>query len=487
VKILVIRLSSLGDVVLTLPIVRLLRATYPDARISALVKSSFADAISGSSDISDRIILNSDESLVSLVQKIRSEKFDVILDLHANVRSRIVSFFSGAARVIRYRKAALARRLFVGWRIASPELARHTLDRYFDAAEELTGPSPDRPHSFLVIQTAFLGDAVLTTPMLAALRERFPSTRITVVATPEVADVFRQAAVDDVIIFDKRGREKSLAARWRLAKELRRRHFDWAIIPHRSMTSALLAFLARIPRRIGFDRSQGRWLLTHEVPFRWGTHDVDRNMGLLEPLGVKQAAGKLWLEAEPQTADAIKDRLRDEGISGEAPLIGINAGSAWATKRWLPEGFAAVADRLVRQSGAQIIFIGAPKDAPVIADIRMRMKEKAVDWTGKTNLKELIAVIRRCHVFLTNDSGPMHIAVAGGIPTVAIFGPTTKELGFFPYGPGHTVIEKSLPCRPCGLHGADRCPLEHFQCMRLITPEEVFAAVRSKLALKTPS
>ena len=103
-----------------------------------------------------------------------------------------------------------------------------------------------------------------------------------------------------------------------------------------------------------------------------------------------------------------------------------------------------------------------------------------MNWAGETSLKELIAAISRCSVFLTNDSGPMHVAVASGIPTVAIFGPTTRELGFFPYGKGHTVIEKNLECRPCGLHGAKECPLGHFQCMRQITPDEVFAAVREK-------
>jgi heptosyltransferase II len=105
------------------------------------------------------------------------------------------------------------------------------------------------------------------------------------------------------------------------------------------------------------------------------------------------------------------------------------------------------------------------------------MREKALNWAGQTSLRELIAVLARCDVFLTNDSGPMHIAVACHVPTVAIFGPTTKELGFFPYGPGHIVIEKNLACRPCGLHGARSCPLVHFECMKSITPDEVFGAV----------
>lgn len=110
------------------------------------------------------------------------------------------------------------------------------------------------------------------------------------------------------------------------------------------------------------------------------------------------------------------------------------------------------------------------------------MKEKAINWVSQTNLKELIAAISRCQAFLTNDSGPMHIAVATRVPTVAIFGPTTRELGFFPYGSGHRVIEKPLSCRPCSLHGANTCPLGHFECMKTIGPDEVYQAVVEQLS-----
>src|SRR5207245_7783151 len=114
------------------------------------------------------------------------------------------------------------------------------------------------------------------------------------------------------------------------------------------------------------------------------------------------------------------------------------------------------------------------------------MHENALNWVGQTQLRELIAAVARCNVFLTNDSGPLHIAVATRVPTVAIFGPTTRELGFFPYGSGHRVIERALPCRPCSLHGGAKCPLEHFQCMKLIAPQEVFEAVQA-LLMRIPS
>lgn len=476
-KILVIRLSSLGDIVLTLPVFKALRQADPDARITALVKEQFADLLANNTDIDQVMMLKRNESLSSIIQRVRQEKFDAVIDLHANLRSRIISLFSGASKRVRYRKAALARRLYVGWRWRSQELEQHTLDRYMDALHRLEGTQADG--NILIIQTAFLGDAVLTTPLLTTLKEHHPAAGISVLCTPETAEIFKShPAVSDVIIFDKRNRERSLRARWDLIRRLKARRFALAVIPHRSLTSALIARLAGIPRRVGFSSSQGKWLMTDTVPFRWGVHDVERNLALLGKLGIHTSAAPLHLEADPVALAAIDGRLKAAGLKANQKLVGINAGSVWATKRWLPEGFAAVADRIAGELGAKVLFIGGAKDQELIGKILGLMKTPALNWAGQTTLSELIAAISRCAVFLTNDSGPMHIAVACRVPTVAIFGPTTKELGFFPYGEGHIVIEKDLSCRPCGLHGANACPLGHFECMKTISPEEVFDAVK---------
>jgi heptosyltransferase-2 len=485
-KILVIRLSSLGDVVLTLPVFHRLRAAYPDAHISVLVKDAYSDVLKEEKSVNEIIPFAKGQSLIEVCRQIRHAGFDTILDLHANVRSRMISAFSGARKVVRYQKAAVARRLFVRWRFGSDALREHTLDRYIEAASRLIGSQrvqlSGAPASILVIQTAFLGDAVLTTPLIGALHEQFPKSRLVVLCTPEIGDVFsRHPGVSEVILFDKRGKERTWLNRWKLTQKLKAMHFDLAILPHRSLTSALLAYLAQIPRRVGFSSSAGRWLLTDTVPFRWGTHDVERNLALLNVFGVENPSRDLWLKAEPEVVQRVTERLRTAGVGAFDTLVGINAGSVWATKRWLPEGFAVVADRLIRECGVQVIFIGGVKDVPIKQSILSQMKGKPVNWVGETTLKELIAVIGRCQAFLTNDSGPLHIAVATRVPTVAVFGPTTKELGFFPYGPGHIVLERDLPCRPCSLHGTDTCPLGHFNCMKQISSDEVFDAVRNQL------
>jgi heptosyltransferase-2 len=486
-KILVIRFSSLGDVVLTIPVFKRLRTAYPDAHIAALVKEAYADILKEENAINEVITLAREGTVLELCRQIRRDQFDAVLDLHANFRSRLVCIFSGAAKVVRYHKAALARRFFVRWRFGSEALKDHTLDRYMEGVSRLLPSSgiqlAAQPERILLIQTAFLGDAVLTTPLLGALHEQFPNSRLVILCTPEVKEVFEHhPAVSEMILFDKRGTERSWISKWRIIRRLKSMKFDLAIIPHRSLTSSLIAFFSGIPRRVGFSASQGRWLLTDIVPFQWGVHDVERNLALLKVFGVQNPSRDLWLKAEPETVQQINQRLRAAGVGPFDKLVGINAGSVWATKRWLPQGFAAVADRLIREAGAKVIFIGGSKDAETMRPIFSLMKEKPLNWVGETTLKELIAVIGRCQTFLTNDSGPLHIAVAARVPTVAIFGPTTRELGFFPYGEGHVVIEKDLPCRPCTLHGGARCPLEHFQCMKLISPEEVYSAVQGQLA-----
>ena len=482
-----IRMSSLGDVVLTLPVFKRLRAAHPDAHIVALVKDAYADVLRAENSIDAVLTMGRGESILSLGRRIRKEKFDTILDLHANLRSRALCWYSGAERIVRYRKAALARRLFVRWRLGSLELKRHTLDRYLEALGRLDIQRrvllTETPSKILLIQTAYLGDAVLTTPLAGALHQQFPGAKLSVLCTPEIADVFdRHPAVSEVILFDKRGKERSLADRWKLVRRLKAAQYDLAVIPHRSLTSALLAWLAGIPRRVGFSASQGRWLMTDIVPFQWGIHDVERNLALMNVFGVQNPGGELWLKPEPAAAECVAARLSAAGVRPGDKVVGIHAGSVWATKRWLPEGFAAVADRIIHDLKARVIFVGGAKDAAAVKEVLSLMKEAPLNWVGETTLKELIAAVARCQAFLTNDSGPLHIAVASLVPTVAIFGPTTRELGFFPYGSGHTVIERDLACRPCGLHGADRCPLGHFKCMKEIEPEEVFEAVRNKLA-----
>lgn len=489
-KILVIRFSSLGDVILTTPVYRNLKAAFPDSKVYSAVKAEYAGVLEGNPNIDGILALGKYESLLTFLRRVRSEKFDVLIDLHDNLRSNFIRLFSGAPEALKVRKNIFERRLFVRRKIKTAPLKLHNIDRYVEAIKPLAPQArvcppeifPDARSSgalrILVIQTAFLGDAVLTTPVFKALKAAIPASRITLLCTPEIKDVFSgNDNLDELLVMDKKGRDASIFAVFKWGRDLRRK-YDVALIPHRSFRSALLSWLAGIPRRVGFETSQGRMFLTDSVPFDWKMHDAERNMRLLEALGITGARPALDVGKSPEN---LESRLEALGLSPGRPWVGMNPGSVWATKRWLPKGFAEVADRLIQEKHCQVLLFGSEKDRPAVRAVSEAMKEKPVDLCGKTDLKTLAGLIARCRLFVTNDSGPMHLASAARVPVVAIFGPTTRELGFFPYGKDSAMVEVDLPCRPCTLHGGDVCPLGHFRCMNEVDAEMVLKACRQFL------
>ncbi len=490
----------MGDVVLTGPVYKDLKAHWPDARVCVLTKPQFAAVLEGHPGVDEVIAFR---GLGDALGRIRAGGFTHLLDLHGNLRSRLLRWLSGVPNQAVYRKDALARRLYVAFGLPSPSLQRHTVDRYREALSAWGVPAASEPaltpadwgsrgdgagaKNVAVLQTSFLGDTLLTLPLLRRLKESLPGARVSVVTLPKNADVFKGSPwVDETILDDKRGRHGGILGAWRIASELKARGFDLAVIPHRSLRSALVARLAGIPRRVGFSSSAGSFLLTDAVPFAWLTHDLERNLALARPLGGDAAAarGEERYVVPRAPSPALVKRLEEAGVGSGVRLAGIHPGAAWATKRWLPERFAELCRRL-KADGVTPVLVGGPADAALGAEIAKA--SGAADMVGKTDLEELKSLMGRLALFVTNDSGPMHLAAAAGVPVVAIFGATTRELGFFPYGPGHRVVEEPLACRPCGLHGAKECPEGHFLCMRLLSVDRVYAACVSALAEGVPA
>lgn len=496
-NVLVVRLSSLGDVVLTAPVYRALKTAWPDCRISVLVKPAFAPILAGNPHVDSVIEFR---GLGDALSRIRAGGFTHLLDLHATGRSLLLRKLARVPQTAVYRKDALARRLFVAFGLPSPALQRHTVERYLEAlrgwgvapatadvglsevgAGKARTPSPGA--KVLLVQSAFLGDTLLTLPLAREIKTRMPGCRLTVLTLKSMAELFKSPWVDEILVDDKRGAHGGLRGPWRLARTLAGR-FDVAVIPHRSFRSALVAWLAGIPRRVGFSSSAGRLLLTDCVPFTWLMHDLERNLVLLKPLadGVHvEPEASLYLSQEPRAAAAMDARLKEAGVGPDERLIGVHPGSAWPTKRWPAERFAELCRRFAAQ-GRRCVLIGGSQDAALCAGVAERCG--ALNWAGKTELSELKALMPRLSLFVTNDSGPMHLAAGCGVPTLAIFGPTTRELGFFPYGGGHRVLEVDLACRPCGLHGGRQCPHGHFLCMTLITTERVWTTALEMLGAR---
>lgn len=503
-KILVLRLSSLGDVVLTAPVYRNLKAHWPQASIAVMVKPQFQAVLENNPFIDEVLPYR---GLGAALREVRRRGFTHLLDLHSTWRTFWLRTLSRVPNVSVYRKAALARRLYVYFRRPSPALTKHTLDRYLESLaawgvpvrhRELalgdyggtkTASRTPRAARVLLVQNSFLGDTLLSLPLAKRLKEILPGCRLTALTRPQTEDVFRRSPwVDEVLLDDKRGADRGPRGFWRMARRIRDARFDLALVAHRSLRSALLAWLAGIPRRIGFSASAGSFLFHETVFFPWGMPDLERNLALLLPLKPDLRAGgedSVYLSERRGPAEdsrGLDRRLAEAGVAPGERLVGIHPGSAWPTKRWLPERFAALARRLAREAGLKVLLLGGPEDAALSAGIARTAGEGVLDWTGKTSLPELIELSGRLSLLITNDSGPMHVAAASGVPTLAIFGPTTRELGFFPYGRGHRVLEADLSCRPCGLHGMRECPEGHFLCMRLIGVEEVHRNAMELLA-----
>jgi heptosyltransferase-2 len=285
--------------------------------------------------------------------------------------------------------------------------------------------------SSVVIQTSFLGDTILTTPLLGQLARRGP--------------------------------------------------VDAAFLAQGSLRSAALAFLARVPERTGFSTSAGSWLYTTKVAYRDDLHHAARLLLLSRPNGREPTAEETRPSLAPGSAEreVVDDLLRRAGAAGER-LIALAPGSVWATKRWpyYPQLAASLAD------AGRIVIVGGRDDSALAAEIRAAVPD-AVDATGALPLLASAELIARSAVIVTNDSSPLHLASAMGTPTVAIFGPTVPDFGFGPLAPSSVVIgHESLTCRPCHRHGPRRCPLTHFRCMRELTAELV--AERTRALILSP-
>jgi heptosyltransferase-2 len=340
------------------------------------------------------------------------------------------------------------------------------------------------PRSILIVQTAFLGDVILTLPLAQALTREWPDSSITFVVLPGAASVLDgHPAVRDVITYDKKRSQRGLFAMLRLASGLRRRRFDVALVPHRSLRSALVVAAAGIPRRIGFDRSAGRMLLTDVVRYREDAHEIDRNLSLLAPLGIRPPESRPRPELHPRPADSdavdavLHDHRQRVGDFDPGSMVGLAPGSVWKTKRWPAEKFLALA-RALRRSGYHIVLVGGPEDRALCGIIAEDPAVTGLNAAGKLTPIQSAELARRCRVLVSNDSAPAHLAAGVGTPVVTIFGATVPSFGFAARGPRDRVIETpGLACRPCSIHGGHRCPIGTFVCMERIIPQAVHDAV----------
>jgi heptosyltransferase-2 len=329
----------------------------------------------------------------------------------------------------------------------------------------------------LVVQTACLGDVVVTLPLIQRLAARHGP--VDVVATPAAVPLLEdQPAVRRAIPYDKRGTDRGVPGLLRLVRTLRAARYGRAVLPHRSLRSALLARLAGIPERIGFAGGlAGRWHTERIEPPETG-HEAVRLARLAGPPALPVAAP--WFTLSGDTRRSAQAWLDGHGIAGEFVLLA--PGARWATKRW--PWFPGLAAALP----LPVVVIGGTEDREAGDAVRRAAPGRTHSAAGDLTLPESAGLIERAALVVSNDSVALHLASALARPVVAVAGPTGPAPGFEPFSAADRVVaHPDLPCRPCSRHGHDHCPLGHHRCMRELEVERVRAVVLARLAGVTES
>jgi heptosyltransferase II len=333
------------------------------------------------------------------------------------------------------------------------------------------------PARGLVIQTAFPGDVILTTPLIRRVAERLESPVDAVVIPGAAPALEHHPCIRDVIVFDKKGADRGARGLWRTARRLRANRYEVAYLAQASARSALLAVLAGIPRRVGLRGAAGAFLYTDAVAAPGEPHQVERLLALAGGAPDRREPEIFPGPADRAAADAL---LAEAGIAGD--FVALAPGSHWATKRWpfFPDLARALAAEV------PVALVGGPADRADAAAIRAALGPgpPVADGVGRLSMLASGHLIRRARLLVSNDSAPVHLASAVGTATLEIYGPTVPGFGFAARAPGSRVVEPDpMPCRPCDRHGPAVCPLGHHDCMRGTPLGRVLAEARAILQI----
>ena len=327
--------------------------------------------------------------------------------------------------------------------------------------------------NILLIRLSSLGDVVLTTPAIRAVRAHFRDAYIAMLVAKQSADVLRENPhLNEIITYDRLARDKDTGEMLRIIRHLRERKFTTAIDLQRKFRTELLMYFSCAAERVG----KGR-LCTVRVQEQGNKHATAHYFDLLHAVGIPAADQRLELFlAESERIDAAK-RFDTAGIREAALKVGLFPGAGWKLREWMPERFAAIGDRLVAQFNANVLVFGGPKEAELVQTVVGLMDAPAIPFAGNLQIRQLAACIEQCDLFLTNDTGPMHIAAAVGTPTVSLFGPG-NHIRFQPLGTTHQTVRYDVPCSPCKQF-TDKC--KDNICMKGIAVDAVWRSISRAL------
>lgn len=330
--------------------------------------------------------------------------------------------------------------------------------------------------NILVVNVNWIGDVIFSTPVFRALKSHDPEARICCMAVPRVVPVLKCCPdVDEIIVYDEKGRHRWLWGKLKLIRQLRAAHFDIAFLLHRSWTRALLVYLGGVPKRVGYDLKDLGNLLTQKVSLPEGDiHRSDYYLRVIESYGIPVKDRTTFLVPSDEARARVKALLESRGITEKDFLLVINAGGNWDLKRWPKENFAALTGRIMKEFDLTAVIPGAAKDQETAEYIRAQSGANPVVLAGQTSLEETFALMERADLVVSSDSGPLHIASSVGTATVAIFGPTRiQDTG--PRGSGPSVVlRKDLDCNQEACYELD-CPDN--RCMKAVSVDEAVSAV----------
>ena len=330
-------------------------------------------------------------------------------------------------------------------------------------------------NNILVVNVNWLGDAVFSIPVFKALKKTYPQARLTCLCMPRVKEVLQFCPyVDKIIIYDERGKHLFPWRKWKLIRYLKKERFDAAFLLHRSMTRALMVYLAGIPLRIGYGKLKG--LLTNSVPMKAeDIHRCDYYLKVLEGYGIKVQDRLCELRLNLADMQNLDIKLSTAGISLTESYVVLNAGGNWDLKRWSPDSFAILAKRMNQESGLKIVLSGGNKDKEYCQRIAQAADIGAVVLAGETTLGESLALYKRALVVISTDSGPLHLAHSVGADVIGIYGPTRPEITG-PRGSGRfQILFKDVGC--------NKAPCYHLACtnnvcMQSVTVDDVCQAFK---------
>jgi len=333
----------------------------------------------------------------------------------------------------------------------------------------------------LIIQTAFLGDAILTLPLIQKIKEINSNAFISVLCIPSTKEVFANSeSVNEVIVYDKRGTDSSIISYLKLVYKIRSGSFSTVISPHRSVRSTLIAFLSASQRTVGFDTADFSFLYKKLIQYQKSKHEVERNLSLLE-IDFSENDWRVFpqLQIPKETKSRTEVMLK---IANDKKIIAIAPGSVWKTKVY-PAKYYIEIIRMIIAENYFVVLIGGREDSELCGDINKNFSSNVESFAGKLNVLESLSLLTNCKAVVCNDSAPTHLAMAAGIPALTIYCSTIPGFGFYPYNENSKFVScDDLPCKPCGIHGHQECPVKTFDCAHKLKPEFVFEKLKQILS-----